>query len=149
MRVKWKCKSNVKEETLNSLLNAGACDRIYALGECAMREIIRCCERERESERQIKAHTGFPAYGCSAQKNRDCAMAKRAALFLFEITRDKILLSFYWATAAKHEKWPGKSRNRCCGELGLKAIKRWLLSSDFVNARTERAALQCIGIIDR
>jgi hypothetical protein len=32
------------------------------------------------------------------------AMAKRAALFLFQITRDKILLSFYWATQPPNMK---------------------------------------------
>jgi len=57
-------------------------------------------------------------------------MAKRAALFLFRITRDKILLSFYWATVPPNMKSGlAKSRNRCCGELGLKAIKRLLFIS--------------------
>lgn len=129
-KVKWKCKSNVKEETLNSLLNACACGWIYAFGECAMREIIRCTEREREkaSASDKRAHRISSLWALCVKKER----LRRGRLCFYLKSRDKILLPFYWATAAKHEKWPGKSRNRfhwCCGELGLKAIKRRLILS--------------------
>jgi hypothetical protein len=103
--VKWKCKSNVKEEILNSLLDAGACGRIYALEECAMREIIRCSVKERKRASDKSTHRISSLWVLDAKK-RDCAraMAKKAALFLFQITRDKILLSFYWATVPSNMK---------------------------------------------
>jgi hypothetical protein len=81
--VKWKCKSNAKEETLNSLLNASACGRIYAFGSehHAGNYPVRG-EWERESERQIKAHRISSLWALGVKK-RDCEGEEGGFVFIW------------------------------------------------------------------